>query len=321
MYHSYKIMPPKKAQERPVLAKFGSAFLGSLAGVAGIVAYPIVFTVSDAAVGARRGYHSSRSFPLKLIKGTWGFARGAVIGFGRGFLRGIAAPVVLAYFGWKDKLGDKLRNERDKAINDVRGPSRTELTQTDELDYNSNPPAFNRTLPPPDDDPELESNTSAILSDEPLTPKPSAPVLHQFPAATTITQPSDSTTAPITMTLTSIQRLNPDLSSKPKDIAQINALLDPKEHGTFSVKDKTVSFTGPDLVAALAKCQKSPAFRTLSNYGYQLTLPIDDMQAARKHLKDCNNMGIWITDCQIGEKTYTVNGDMLVPSSSPKLTP
>ncbi|HEV2523838.1 MAG TPA: hypothetical protein VGU44_01735, partial [Gammaproteobacteria bacterium] len=100
MYHHYKIMPPKKVQERPLWAKSGSAVLGFWAGVAGIVAYPIVFTVSDAAVGARRG-------------GTWGFFRGVVKGFGRGLLRGIAAPVVLASFGWKGDLGDKLSNEKN----------------------------------------------------------------------------------------------------------------------------------------------------------------------------------------------------------------
>jgi hypothetical protein len=313
--------PLKKTRirKRSFLAKLGTTTLGVLAGVAGIVAYPIASTVSEAAIKARIGYYSSR---FKLIKGTWGFARGAVTGFGRGILKGIAAPFVLPYFGWKGKLSDKLRNERDKVINAVRGPSRRELIQTDEdeLDHLRNPnldpdlPEFNRTLPIPDNY-ELSFDVLPTSHNEPLARKPS--VLHHFPGTTTTTKSSDSTTAPITITLTSKYTIHPPLSEA--DIAKINARLTPSENGTFSVQNNFASFNGPNPAAALAACRNLAAFSTLQG-GYALTFG-NNIKEARAYLRTCNGMGIQITDCTIGEKPYDVNSpDMLVPRT-PKLTP
>ncbi|MBP9763755.1 MAG: hypothetical protein KBD03_00375 [Gammaproteobacteria bacterium] len=312
--------PLKKTRirKRSFLAKLGTTTLGVLAGVAGIVAYPIASTVSEAAIKARIGYYSSR---FKLIKGTWGFARGAVTGFGRGILKGIAAPFVLPYFGWKGKLSDKLRNERDKVINAVRGPSRSELMQTDkdELDNPRNPnldpdlAEFNHTLRPPDHY-ELTFNIPSTRHNKPLARKPS--VLHHFPGTTTTTN-SDLTTAPITITLTSNYAIHPPLSEA--DIAKINARLTPSENGTFSVQNNFASFNGPNPAAALAACRNLAAFSTLQG-GYALTFG-NNIKEARAYLRTCNGMGIQITDCTIGEKPYDVNSpDMLVPRT-PKLTP
>lgn len=311
--------PLKKTRirKRSFLAKLGTTTLGVLAGVAGIVAYPIASTVSEAAIKARIGYYSSR---FKLIKGTWGFARGAVTGFGRGILKGIAAPFVLPYFGWKGKLSDKLRNERDKVINAVRDPSRRELMKSGEYEPDLDRPEFNRTLPLPDDyalnfDIQPTPDNEPPPDNEPLARKPS--VLHHFPGTTTTTKSSDSTTASITITLTSNYAIHPPLSEA--DIAKINARLTPSENGTFSVQNNFASFNGPNPAAALAACRNLAAFSTLQG-GYALTFG-NNIKEARAYLRTCNGMGIQITDCTIGEKPYDVNSpDMLVPRT-PKLTP
>lgn len=313
-YRDRSPLKKTRIRKRSFLAKLGTTTLGVLAGVAGIVAYPIASTVSEAAIKARIGYYSSR---FKLIKGTWGFARGAVAGFGRGILKGIAAPFVLPYFGWKGKLSDKLRNERDKFINAVRGPSRRELMQTDgdELDYPHDPNLreSNRTLPLPDDYGHFDIPPTP--QNESLARKPS--VLHYFPGTTTTTKSSDSTTAPITITLTSKYTIHPPLSEA--DIAKINARLTPSENGTFSVQNNFASFNGPNPAAALAACRNLAAFSTLQG-GYALTFG-NNIKEARAYLRTCNGMGIQITDCTIGEKPYDVNSpDMLVPRT-PKLTP
>lgn len=313
-YRDRSPLKKTRIRKRSFLAKLGTTTLGVLAGVAGIVAYPIASTVSEAAIKARIGYYSSR---FKLIKGTWGFARGAVAGFGRGILKGIAAPFVLPYFGWKGKLSDKLRNERDKFINAVRGPSRRELMQTDgdELDYPHDPNLreSNRTLPLPDDYGHFDIPPTP--QNESLARKPS--VLHYFPGTTTTTKSSDSTTAPITITLTSKYTIHPPLSEA--DITKINARLTPSENGTFSVQNNFASFNGPNPAAALAACRNLAAFSTLQG-GYALTFG-NNIKEARAYLRTCNGMGIQITDCTIGEKPYDVNSpDMLVPRT-PKLTP
>ncbi len=301
---------PDLMKERPFLAKLGSAFTGFWVGIGGMVAYPIIETISN---GARdmRHYKASDSFPLKFIKGTRGLVKGATIGFGKGLLKGFAAPFALSRLGWKGKLDGKLRSVRDDFIDDVRGRPRRRFAKIEmsESDYHYQE-AYNHTSSlsnRADDDPyELDFNTLARPHKQQPAHKPRVSVLHAFPAATTISNSSDATTLPITMTLTSNDPITSGLTKK--KIANISKKLT-SGNNTFALLENHLSFVGSDPAAALIECQKLRFFQKLQKTAtYELTITDteEDLEKVCEYLKTCHTKGIKITKFQMGKKHYIV---------------
>ncbi len=305
----------KKPKKRSFLAKFGNATLGLAAGVAGIVVYPIALTVSGAAKGMRASNNNPYNlFPLRLIKGIWGFARGSVTGLAKGLLEGFRALFVLPYNAWREgNLSETLGTIRDNTIDDVLGRRRRRNRSNTELeDYDPQQP-FHRTQGAQVWSPDIYDYDDEPDPHELINARQS--VLHQFPNVGT--RGKRSSTEPRAITLKSNYPIHPALSSA--DIEKINAQLNPSENGTFSVQGGLACFSGPNPGAALAICQNSATFSALQG-GYALTFDTNNIKETRAYLRACNEMQIMVTQCTIGEKTYTVASPDMLVMLSPKPT-
>lgn len=290
----------KQAPKKGFFSKLGSASLGFLAGIAGIVAYPVAFTVSEAAIGMRN-YKTTDSVLVKAMKGIGGFIWGAGKGLGRGILQGFGGLGALPYQGWHGKLGETLTRAKNYTVNAVSGRHRQLEDQIQRTALNSDidydiQPSFHRTQPLPDypdDDYEIDID-------------PSKSVI--FSANATIRERSASTTFPGTMTLISNNHIHPSLTTQ--EIANIRKQIK-SGNNTFALLDNHASFTGPDPAEALIKCQSLASFQIFQKTAsYQLTLDIpdnaDNIKKVCEYLESCHSKGINIKSCRIGGQDHRV---------------